>query len=544
MYFAELIFPVVNIGDRCFTSDACGQEANEHVMAVEALFEHLPSIGFTVTTNEVSGEIYKNFLLDPVICKHGWICQIHTPDGEVLKLTPKTIPWESIDAAKALIDIDFKKASCNKEFYDYPIKIGNPFVKLTNPDCFLDCFELDEKQLSVIFWLSLHFGSTGKTSFWEEFLIKRLEISKRKLRVITKNLEELGLITTRHLHKFYPIEYFLGPAWLAVNDLELNTQELEAIVEGSRCDHYIPYYDRTSFRGSRLRHEDKSIIFIPETPLDRWYSLKWENQWIVRRKRDEKSEFEPPMPVRDYDSPRIIIDPTNYGDFTISPYGRIGSVYAEIGLGQKKIVRIGAFDEVEDVIAWAKKSIDLSEESWWQSGKKCLRNLEALIKDDFRDREISLRLMQYLLLLMNGSGTCRVSEYFLSRGLGVSSRKLSNIQKSLSTSGWINIGWRAVSSETQYYIGPAWLNVTELNSDEAFALMMGEYICNENTTISLDPSRKYAKDFALDPKRTGDWIISASVGKLIRKNTYSGEIWKSIWSKAQGWQHFRLNKHN
>ncbi len=539
MYHVELIFPVANVGDRCFTSDACGQEANEQVMAVEALFEHLPSIGYTVTTSEVSGEIYKNFLLDPVICKHGWICQIHTPDGEVLKLVPKTIPWESIDAAKALIDIDFEKESCKKEFYDYPIKIGNPFIKLTDPDCFLDCFELDENQLSVIFWLSLHFGSTGKTSFWEEFLIKRLEISKRKLRVITKNLEEMGLITTRHFHKFFPIEYFLGPAWLSVNDLELNTQELEAIVEGSRCDRNIPYYDRTSFRGSRLRHENESIIFIPENPLDRWYSLKWENQWIVQRKRDEKSELEPPIPIVDYDSPRIILDSTNYGDFTISTYGRIGHVYADIRLGQKKIVRIGAFDEVEDVIAWAKKSIDLSDESWWKTHQKCLPNIETFIQEDFKDGEISLRLMQYLSLLMDGSGTCRVSEYFLSRGLGVSIRKLLNIQKLLSAASWLNVGWRTVGSETRYYIGPAWLNATQLNSDEAFALVMGELTCDKDTAISLEPSRHYAKDFALKPKRTGDWIISASVGELIRRNTYSSEIWQSTWNKAQGWQHFR-----
>jgi hypothetical protein len=535
MYYAELIFPVVTIGDRYFTSDAIGQEADANVMVAEELFEHLQPVSFTVITRKVSGDSYKNFLLDPIICMHGWACQIHTPESEILTLTPKTCSWESIDAAKALIDIDFKKEACNKEFYDYPIKIGNPFIKLIK----FNCFDLDETQQYVMFWLALNFGKTGKNSFWEEFLIKFLEIPKRKLRVITKNLEELGLITTRHLHKFYPIEYFLGPAWLAVDDLKLNTQELEAIVEGSRCNHNIPYYDRTSFRGSRLRHENKSIIFIPENPLDRWYSLKWENQWIVQRKRDEKSEFEPPMPVLDYDTTRIIVDSVNYGGYTITTYGIVGCIYADIWIDQKKIVCIGSFEELEDVITWAKKSIDLSDERWWKTHKNCLRDLDAFIQDDFRDREIALRLMQHLLSLMGGSGTCRVSEYFLSQGLGITSRKLLNIQKSLSASGWINIGWRTVRHETSYYIGPACLNVTELNSDEAFSLMMGEHICNKDTAISLDPSRHYSKDFALKPKRTGDWIVSASAEKLLRENTYSGEIWQSTWSKAQGWQHFR-----
>jgi hypothetical protein len=534
MYYAQLIFPVVNIGDRCFTSNAIREDANKHVMAVEDLFEHLQPVSLTVTTKEVCGESYKIFLLDPIICKHGWACQIHTPDGEVLKLTPHPLPWESINAAKALIDIDFKKASCNKEFYGYPIQIGNPFIKLTN----LDYFELDETQQFFMSWLALNFGNTGKTSFWEEYLIKFLEIPKRKLRSITQSLQDMGLITALHTHKFFPIEYYLGPAWLAVDDLELNTQELKAIVEGSRCDLNIPYYDRLSSREYQLCHEGKSIIFIPENSRDRWYSLKWEDQWIVQRKRDEKAEWEPPIPVVNYDSSRIIVDPSSYGNYVIKPYGWTGCIYADIYLGQKQIARIGKFAEVEDVISWAKKSIDLSDESWWQSNKKCLRNLE-FIEDDFKDREISLRLMQYLLLLMDGSGTCRISEYFLSRGLGISSRKLLALQKGLSKVCWIKARKKSRDMETHYFLGSAWLNTTDLNNDEVFSLMMGEYICDKDTSISLDPSRDYAKDFALIPKRSDDWIISALASKLIRKNTHTGEIWQSTWSKAQGWQHFR-----
>ncbi len=266
------------------------------------------------------GETYVGHLLNPWLCEKDnkliWCCDIHLASGKRFHGSGKS--FDSIDEAVnwAKRVIDEADSSLNNEEQGL-VGSSNAALSYLMPsaDSMLEKYlpSAAHSHSLVLKYLLKQFQNQGTDTFWDYFVARRFALTSQKFLNICRDLAKSGLIRYSRRSSAHMVEFCLGPAWLSLEGVVLQEQELQAIVRGEQVANYCPwrksnesypgenygfpcieqternigyFYQRLGMSAKWiLRQEGNILVRIPlNSYYPTWYSTWQDGFWIHKSK--------------------------------------------------------------------------------------------------------------------------------------------------------------------------------------------------------------------------------------------------------------------
>ncbi len=173
----------------------------------------------------------------------------------------------------------------------------------------------------VLKYLLKQFQNQGTDAFWDYFLARGFALTSRKFLSICRDLAKSGLIRYSRYTAAYMMDCYLGPAWLSLEGVVLQEQELQAIAIGEQVASYHPWRkSNESYPGEKygfpcmeqsecniayfyeglgmsakwtLRQQGNILVRVPVNPhYLTWYST-WQDGFWTHRSSDFVKEDSP-----------------------------------------------------------------------------------------------------------------------------------------------------------------------------------------------------------------------------------------------------------
>lgn len=484
-----------------------------HLISATTVLEEIAQVSLELVDKTPLGEGYKEFLLLPALSEHGWRCDFSMPDGTFRQGSAgHSFPEYALTWGREAIDTGRVNLRDNQQrsFADEPL-IVRPFLSLLN-SAFGQYFSSRDHRISLLAaYLMLQFGNQGQTSFWDDFLADTVRLQPRQLTKYLNQLSELGILRYfRPPNRNCPTSYYLGPAWLSVQEVSLKEAELEAIEDGEmhREDGYlwgIPLGERNSQGARILQQEGNAIVRVPKELGEPFWRSTWRNgEWTHQRKADENSELEPPPEKRITTAElqtafRQVRRIETYIGHLLSPMPCVKSNKlawcCDIDLANGKRFHGSnskSFDSVDEALNWAKRIIDEADSPFDNEGQGLAHSSNATLSYLMSSADTMLQkylpkatdshslVLKYLSKQFQNQGTDTFWDYFLARGFALTSRSFLSICRDLAKSGLIRYFRYTAVHMMDFYLGPAWLSLegVVLTQQELQAIVRGEQVAS------------------------------------------------------------------
>ncbi len=483
------------------------------LIATTTVLKAIAQISLELVDQAPLGENYKGFLLLPALSEHGWRCDFSMPDGSFRQGSAgHSFPEYALTWGREAIDTGRVNVRDNQQrsFADEPLVI-RPFLSLLN-SAFGQYFSVRDHRVSLLAtYLMLQLGNQGQTSFWDDFLAYTVRLQPRQLTKHLNELSELGILRYfRPPNRNCPTSYYLGPAWLSVQEVSLKEAELEAIEHGEmhREDGYlwgIPFGERSGQSERILQQEKDAIIRVPKEPGEPFWRSTWRNgEWTHQRKANENSELEPPSEKRITRAElqtafRQVRRVETYMGHLLSSMPCVKNNKlawcCDIDLENGKRFHGSSsksFDSVDEALNWGKRIIDKADSPFNNEGQELAQPSNVASSYLMSSAEVMLQkylpkatdshslVLKHLLKQFQKQGTDELWDYFLARGFALTSRSFLSICRDLAKSGLIRYSRYSAAHMMDFYLGPAWLSLegVALHQQELQAIVRGEQVAS------------------------------------------------------------------
>jgi hypothetical protein len=484
-----------------------------HLISATTVLEEIAQVSSEVVGKTPLGEDYKGFLLLPALSEHGWRCDFSMPDGSFRQGSAgHSFPEYALTWGREVIDTGRVNVKDNQQrsFTDEAL-IVRPFQSLLD-SAFRQYFSSRERRVSLLAdFLMLQFGNQGQTSFWDDVLAYTVRLQPRQLTKHLNELSHLGILRYfRPPNRNCPTSYYLGPAWLSVQEVSLTETELEAIEDGemNREDGYlwgIPFGERSSQGARILQQEGNAIVRVPNEPGEPFWRSTWSaGEWTHQRKANENSELEPPSEKRITRAElqtafRQLRRVETYMGHLLSSMPCVKNNklawYCDIDLENGLRFHGSSsksFDSVDEALNWGKRIIDKADSPFNNEGQGLAQPSNSTQSFLMSSVEVMLQkylpkatdshslVLKHLLKQFQNQGTDELWDYFLARGFALTSRSFLSICRDLAKSGLIRYSRYSAAHMMDFYLGPAWLSLegVALHEQELQAIVRGEQVAS------------------------------------------------------------------
>lgn len=549
------------------------------LIATTTVLKAIAQVSLELVDKTPLGEDYKEFLLLPALSEHGWRCDFSMPDGSFRQGSAgHSFPEYALTWGREAIDTGRVNVRDNQQrsFADEPLVV-RPFLSLLD-SAFGQYFSSRERRVSLLAaYLMLQFGNQGQTSFWDDFLAYTVRLQPRQLSKYLNELSELGILRYfRPPNRNCPTSYYLGPAWLSVQEVSLTETELEAIEDGemNREDGYlwgIPFGERSGQSGRILQQEKNAIIRVPKEPGEPFWRSTWrKGEWTHQRKADENSELEPPPEKRITRAElqtafRQVRRIETYNGHLLSTMPCVKNnklawcCDIDLAIGKRFHGSSSkSFDSVDEALNWAKRIIDEADSPFDNERQGLEQPSNSAQSFLMSSAEVMLQkylptatdshtlVLKYLLKQFQDQGTDEFWDYFVARSFALTNRKFLSICRDLAKSGLIRYSRYTAAHMMDFYLGPAWLSLERvtLHEQELQAIVRGEQVasyCPWRKSNESYPGEKYGFPCMVQSERnvgyfhegfgmSDRWILSQEGNVLVRVpiNPHY-PIWYSTW---------------
>ena len=327
-----------------------------------------------------SGENYKNHLILPSVCLHGYKSEIHTPQGNVFLIGEEENNFrQALNAAKNLID-ETEDPLQLEQVVNSKIKSEAELIlpkRLMFFDRLLENEKLVLRQIAMT--LLMYSSQTGSTKIIEPYLHSAFNLTKAFLAKSLNTLAEQEIFTfNKHpTPDYFPTSYYIGAAWLNFDDT-FNELEIKSFLDGqihqgvkgynATLGNLVEMYENSS----TYQHKNGLIISHQLEQKYPQYHSRWtqEKGWIhhvYRTPEIAEKICNQPLSWKDYVEfcKLYVPNPEKFEyqgfEFILQPNynGYLMCWYASTNLEEKFELNTWIHKEKKEAIASAKNLIDL-----------------------------------------------------------------------------------------------------------------------------------------------------------------------------------------
>ena len=175
----------------------------------------------------------------------GWTCHIDLANGQRLH-SDNTKSFDSIEAAQNWAKSMINLAACPLEPAGQAIEQQletNSSQIMPYADAMLDKYlpKATARHRLLLKYLVSQFGNHGANKFWDYFLSRAFAVTSSKFLSLCRDLVKAGLIRYWRFNSAYFMEFYLGPAWLSLEEVTLSPESLAALALGEQIATYRPW---------------------------------------------------------------------------------------------------------------------------------------------------------------------------------------------------------------------------------------------------------------------------------------------------------------